>query len=212
MDDITKDATPAISRPSTAEAEFAELNRTLSKEARAQYDTTETRDPEKILDDDDFDLLEYLSTTNSAASQAGIKRKRIGVVWENLETVGLGSMSLGVRTFPDAIVQNFSAPVFAILKVSSRQVCERDVRAARGSRYGLSHSTAPLSTAIRRVLLQPWSTQAASKLQRKSQTRSDDAGARPPWQWMLDVPQDHCQSTRRLPRRERRCHIRRSSR
>jgi len=98
------------------EAEFNSLSRALSKEAREQYNKDGTRDPEKILDDEDFDLLEYLQATNSAASQAGIKRKRVGVVWENLEVLGAASMSLGVRTFPDAIVQNFGFPVFAVMK------------------------------------------------------------------------------------------------
>lgn len=104
--------------PAAGEKEFNSLSRALTQEARDEYNKSGTRDPEKILEDEDFDLLEYLSSTTSAASQAGIKRKRVGVVWEDLEVLGQASMSLGVQTFPDAFVKNFGAPVFAIMKVS----------------------------------------------------------------------------------------------
>lgn len=130
------------------EAEFKSLNRQLSKEARDQYNKDGTRDPEKILEDEDFDLMEYLSTTNDMASQAGIKRKRIGVVWENLEVLGQASMSLGVRTFPDAVIQNFGAPVFAVMKVSERAV-ERSARQGDATRLCLEcGSCAPAETLV----------------------------------------------------------------
>lgn len=106
--------------PAAGEKEFHALNRKLSKEAREAYNKDGTRDPEKILEADEFDLLEYLESTQSLESQAGVKRKRLGVVWEGVSVSGAKSMSLGVRTFPDAIIQNFGAPIFAIMKVSER--------------------------------------------------------------------------------------------
>jgi ABC-type multidrug transport system ATPase subunit len=95
-----------------AEAQFAELGRTLSQQSRAARGEKDLE-----ADDDDFNLEDFLASTTSESSRAGIKRKRLGVVWDNVEVIGAGSMTLGVRTFPDAVVQNFGYPVFTLLKL-----------------------------------------------------------------------------------------------
>jgi ATP-binding cassette subfamily G (WHITE) protein 2 (SNQ2) len=68
------------------------------------FNSNKEKDLEANDDDDDFDLLEYLTTTTSEASQAGIKRKRMGVTWTDLEVLGAASMNLSVKTFPDALL------------------------------------------------------------------------------------------------------------
>lgn len=79
-----------------AEAQFAELGRALSQQSRAARG-----DKDLEADDDEFNLEDFLASTTSATSRAGIKRKRLGVIWNDVEVVGAGSMTLGVRTFPD---------------------------------------------------------------------------------------------------------------
>lgn len=86
-----------------AEAEFTQLQRTLSNPAyddRAQPLKPEhpSEDLEKASDDqleaeERFDLREYLTSSNDANQAAGIKHKHVGVTWEDLEVTGIGGQN-----------------------------------------------------------------------------------------------------------------------
>ena len=76
-----------------AEAAFDELSRRLSKSSHA-YDiaqTATTKDLEQGDENDEvFDLRDYLTSSNDANEQAGIKHKHVGVTWEDLQVDAIG--------------------------------------------------------------------------------------------------------------------------
>lgn len=80
-----------------AESEFTQLQRTLSRPAydnRPQSSKHEhlSKDLEKddSVEEERFDLREYLTSSNDASQAAGIKHKHVGVTWEDLEVTGIG--------------------------------------------------------------------------------------------------------------------------
>lgn len=82
-----------------AESDFHQLERSLS---RYQHETRgiTSQDIEKAEDEksgEQFDLREYLSSSNDANQQAGIKHKHVGVTWEDLEVRGVGGEGIKVR-------------------------------------------------------------------------------------------------------------------
>ncbi|KAN0064189.1 ATP-binding cassette transporter snq2 [Thecaphora frezii] len=99
-----------------AEKQFAQLQKTLSRQSRQQQHAgTGEKDVEKANGaDDEFDLVEYLRSVQSENSRAGVKSKHIGVSWQDLEVLGSNSMSLHIRTFPDAIVDLFVGPLIKL--------------------------------------------------------------------------------------------------
>ncbi|KAF2021330.1 hypothetical protein BU24DRAFT_19386 [Aaosphaeria arxii CBS 175.79] len=107
-----------------AEAEFAELNRELSRtsnlsrrisrvQSRQSHKNTASQDVEKAPASDDssdepFDLQAVLRGNRDEEEAAGIKSKRIGVVWDGLTVSGIGGVKNYVKTFPDAFVSFFN--------------------------------------------------------------------------------------------------------
>ena len=104
-----------------AEAEFAQLSRELStfdeqhrtiSRATSRKDTNADIDIEKIESDlqaeEPFNLGEALRGNRQAEQEAGIKAKRIGVLWDGLTVSGLGGVRSIVQTFPDAFVSFFN--------------------------------------------------------------------------------------------------------
>ncbi|KAF2815630.1 ABC transporter CDR4 [Mytilinidion resinicola] len=105
-----------------AEAEFAELSKELSRvsqhsrrisrtHSRQKHETA--ADIEKAASSEDseaeqFDLESTLRGNKSEADEAGIKSKRIGVVWDNLTVSGVGGVKNFVKTFPWAFVTFFN--------------------------------------------------------------------------------------------------------
>jgi hypothetical protein len=109
-----------------AEAEFAELKKELSHQSRISRPSSRQRshpqhepkseiDIEKgglgagsvsatTSDEESFDLEGTLRGNKSEEEQAGIKSKRIGVVWSDLTVKGIGGMRNYVKTFPMAFV------------------------------------------------------------------------------------------------------------
>ncbi|KAJ4311874.1 ATP-binding cassette transporter snq2 [Neodidymelliopsis sp. IMI 364377] len=110
-----------------AEAEFAQLSKELSRTSeisrrmsRVQSHHSRknhTTDVEKAVDgssvssDEQFDLEKTLRGNRDEEEAAGIKSKRIGVVWDGLTVSGIGGVKNYVKTFPDAFVSFFN--VFA---------------------------------------------------------------------------------------------------
>lgn len=75
-----------------AESEFIQLERSLSR-YQHERPASAPNDIEKGGDEkpgEQFDLREYLSSSNDANQQAGIKHKHVGVTWEDLEVRGVG--------------------------------------------------------------------------------------------------------------------------
>ncbi|KAJ1023783.1 hypothetical protein NDA18_004765 [Ustilago nuda] len=122
--DMSDDSTPHEHHVDVqrAKAEFAMLETSLIRQSEAtrqrsaQPKDIENEATSKGSDhDDDFNLVEYLRCTQTEKSHAGIKSKRIGVSWTNLEVLGNDSMSLSIRTFPDAIIGTFLGPIFMLM-------------------------------------------------------------------------------------------------
>jgi len=84
---------------------------------------TATRQSQQIVDsekggkteDDEFNLADVLRSGRDKSDQAGIKRKKVGVVWEDLEVVGGGGLKINIRNFLSAIIEQFLMPVLMIL-------------------------------------------------------------------------------------------------
>ncbi|KAF2455502.1 putative ABC transporter [Lineolata rhizophorae] len=100
-----------------AEIEFAELNKQLSK--TSQYSRRISRqnshksvpvDVEKVGstdgsdDGEPFDLVATLRGSKQEEEEAGIKPKRIGIIWDNLTVRGIGGTTNFVKTFPDSFL------------------------------------------------------------------------------------------------------------
>ncbi|CAK9786637.1 ATP-binding cassette transporter [Cutaneotrichosporon oleaginosum] len=79
----------------------------------------EAPDVEKAAgqDDSEFNLADELRAGREACDSANIKPKRVGVVWEDLEVVGGGGIRMNIRTFPNAIVEQFLMPALSVLGV-----------------------------------------------------------------------------------------------
>ena len=106
-----------------AEEEFAELRRELtgisqrSQRSRRQSISSaiqKGKDVEKgavsdlASDDEQFDLEGTLRGNKTTDEEAGIRSKRIGVVWEGLTVTGQGGVTNFVKTFPDAFISFFN--------------------------------------------------------------------------------------------------------
>ena len=115
-----------------AEAEFAELKRELSHHSRISRQASQHQEPKSEIDiekgglaggtslsptqsdEEPFDLEATLRGNKNEDEKAGIKSKRIGVVWENLTVKGIGGSKNYVKTFPMAFVSFFN--VYGIAK------------------------------------------------------------------------------------------------
>ncbi|GAA5828045.1 hypothetical protein JCM11251_005707 [Rhodosporidiobolus azoricus] len=100
----------------SAEAQFENLRRELSRRSSLHRVQTGQKDPEKGGDDDDFDLLSYLQGERSEYDEAGFKRKVMGVAWDHLRVTGNGGMKLFIRTFPDAVKEAILWPLIFYMK------------------------------------------------------------------------------------------------
>jgi len=115
-----------------AEADFAELKRELSHHSRISRQASQHQEQRSGIDiekgglaghasvspttsdEEPFDLEATLRGNKNEDEKAGIKNKRIGVVWENLTVKGIGGTKNYVKTFPMAFVSFFN--VYEIAK------------------------------------------------------------------------------------------------
>ncbi|GAD91973.1 hypothetical protein CIMG_06623 [Paecilomyces variotii No. 5] len=108
-----------------AEHDFAELNRQLSgishnarslsrQVSRASKGGVTAEDVEKtassIESEEPWDLQTALHGSRAAENDAGIRPKRIGVIWDGLTVKGVGGVKNFIKTFPDAVVDFFNVP------------------------------------------------------------------------------------------------------
>lgn len=66
-------------------------------------------------EDDEFNLADVLRSGREKSDEAGIKHKKVGVVWEDLEVIGGGGMRINIRNFMSAIIEQFLMPILTIL-------------------------------------------------------------------------------------------------
>ncbi|PFH49054.1 hypothetical protein AMATHDRAFT_63985 [Amanita thiersii Skay4041] len=98
-----------------AEEEFNALSRQLTVRSRDGYPATSTKnDAEKgQFEDEHFDLRDYLTSSNDANQQAGIKHKHVGVTWEDLQVDVPGGLNskFYVPTLGGAFLNFFIGPL-----------------------------------------------------------------------------------------------------
>ena len=58
-------------------------------------------------EEEEFNLAEVLRSGREKKDEAGIKRKQVGVVWEDLEVIGAGGMRINIRNFSSAVIEQF---------------------------------------------------------------------------------------------------------
>ncbi|KAI1314530.1 hypothetical protein EDD11_002046 [Mortierella claussenii] len=104
-----------------AEKNFKKLERELTRRSSLYRIVSGEKGPEDGFGGD-FDLTEYLQEVMPQAQQAGIKRRNLGVAWENLEVLGEGVGAQYISTFADPFIglSNLINPVFWAKKCFSR--------------------------------------------------------------------------------------------
>ncbi|KAI7832790.1 ABC-2 type transporter-domain-containing protein [Gamsiella multidivaricata] len=102
-----------------AEKDFKKLERQLTR--RSSIYRTQTGE-KASGDNGDFDLTDYLQDIIPRADDAGIKRRHLGVVWENLEVLGEGVGAQYIKTFADPFIglSNLINPYFWAKKAFSK--------------------------------------------------------------------------------------------
>ncbi|KAB2576650.1 ABC transporter G family member 11 [Lasiodiplodia theobromae] len=99
-----------------AEHDFQELSRELSRLSRSQSKKHKAgaTDIEKVAsvseesDQEPFDLEAVLRGRRGEEEEAGIKSKKVGVIWDGLTVRGIGGVKNYVKTFPQAFVSFFN--------------------------------------------------------------------------------------------------------
>ena len=111
------DITEAEKHFATLQRELSHVSRQLSRQQSHRSGKRQVQDLEKAgsagTSDDGqvFDLEETLRGNKQLEDDAGIKGKRIGVLWENLTVKALGGARITVPTFPDAFTSFFGFPI-----------------------------------------------------------------------------------------------------
>ncbi|WVR08472.1 hypothetical protein IAU60_005527 [Kwoniella sp. DSM 27419] len=102
-----------LHRPTTRRSlrsSFSRADRVVSHLSAADAEKAKAEEAE-------FDLAEVLRSKRHDIDEAGIKRKDVGVVWEDLEVIGAGGMRINIRNFSSAIIEQFMMPVIKLLGV-----------------------------------------------------------------------------------------------
>lgn len=103
-----------------AEKDFKKLERQLTK--RSSIYRTQTGEKTAENQGGDFDLTDYLKDIIPRAEDAGIKRRNLGVTWDNLEVLGEGVGAQYISTFADPFIglSNLINPYFWAKKAFSK--------------------------------------------------------------------------------------------
>lgn len=88
---------------------FQKPGRTITNQS-SQSRVIQQSDAEKGIktEDDEFNLADVLRSGREKSDEAGIKHKKVGVVWEDLEVVGGGGLKINIRSFVSAIIEQVS--------------------------------------------------------------------------------------------------------
>lgn len=91
-------------RSTRSAAGFHKAEKVLSHQSSAP----DPSDAEKgKAEEDEFDLAETLKSGQQKHEEAGLKTKQVGVVWEDLEVIGAGGLSIHIRNFSNAVMEQF---------------------------------------------------------------------------------------------------------
>ncbi|KAF9355642.1 hypothetical protein BGX26_006301 [Mortierella sp. AD094] len=100
-------------------SDFRQMERRITTQS---LNKTATIDESNTKDATEFDLTEYLQEIMPQANSAGIKRRNLGVIWENLQVLGEGVGAQHAPTFGDPFiaVANLVNPWFWAKKCFSK--------------------------------------------------------------------------------------------
>ncbi|KDQ33995.1 hypothetical protein PLEOSDRAFT_1091717 [Pleurotus ostreatus PC15] len=105
----------------SAKRSFNELSRQMSGLITKKSQDTMLGGPdvEKAVEEDaePFDLREYLTSSNDANQAAGIKHKRVGVTWDDLEVKVIGGANSKVGTSTNTIRDFVLSPIIWVLNL-----------------------------------------------------------------------------------------------
>ncbi|PGH12949.1 hypothetical protein AJ79_03922 [Helicocarpus griseus UAMH5409] len=100
-----------------AEDDFARLSKQFSHASHqskrySRVEEKEARDDVESASasDEPWDLETALRGNQAAEVEAGVRPKRIGVIWDNLTVRGIGGVKNIVKTFPDAVIDFVNVP------------------------------------------------------------------------------------------------------
>ena len=93
----------------------ATSRRSVLSRSRSQAPSAKDIEKQQQEEAENFDLAQTLRSGRQAQDEAGIKRKAVGVAWDGLEVVGAGGMKINIRTFPNAIAEQFMMPVIKVM-------------------------------------------------------------------------------------------------
>lgn len=74
--------------------------------------------------EEEFDLAEVLKSGMQKSDEAGIKRKQVGVVWEDLEVIGAGGLKINIRNFSNAVAEQFIVSAVSLLPLTPDARCQ----------------------------------------------------------------------------------------
>ncbi|OCF43306.1 ATP-binding cassette transporter [Kwoniella heveanensis CBS 569] len=104
-----------LQRHTTRRSLYSTISRNGPERAVSHYSAA---DAEKAKEqEEEFNLPEVLRSRRSDYDSAGIRRKDVGVVWEDLEVIGAGGMKINIRNFSSAVIEQFMMPVIKLLGV-----------------------------------------------------------------------------------------------
>ncbi|ODN86072.1 ATP-binding cassette transporter [Cryptococcus wingfieldii CBS 7118] len=91
------------------------LQSTFSRSDRVTSRHTADEAEKQKEEEGEFHLADVLRSNRENQDEAGIKRKAVGVVWDDLEVIGAGGMKINIRNFSSAIMEQFMMPVIKLL-------------------------------------------------------------------------------------------------
>lgn len=109
-------------RVSNMSAHSGDLQRSNTRRSMISFNrqpsnlnTTKEKDVEKAKEEEEFDLAGTLKAGREKQDEAGIKKKVVGVAWDDLHVIGGGGMKINIRVFPQAVAEQFIMPVLSLL-------------------------------------------------------------------------------------------------
>lgn len=101
-----------------SKAEFAQLQRSLSKASSLHRQRTREQNGEKgAEDDEEFNLGDYIRSGRERSDEQGFKHKHVGVTWNHLKVIGGGGLKIHIRTFPGVFIEQGLGPILSVLKI-----------------------------------------------------------------------------------------------
>lgn len=103
-----------------AENDFNQLQRELTHASSKHLGPKKDLESLPDFDDEDFDLRTYLRGVRARSDYAGVKHKRVGVIWDDLTVEGIGMTRVEQQNFVDAVIGFFNIfkPMYFAVKMA----------------------------------------------------------------------------------------------